>query len=247
MKAAVILKSMICCQRSSGIVSAGATHALPALLTKTSTLPNLGSVAAFTASSWSGLVTSAASPSALTPSFSMPAAACSQFASLREQMTTFDPASARPVAICRPRPVAPPVTTLTLPWRLNSSFTLAISLSSSRIFQQLRGDDVALDLRAALVDAGDARVAVCRLDPRLAHVAHAAVDLHRAVRDLGQRFRREKLRSRRFQRAALAALHRFDRTPGQQPRGVPRDAHVGEHPLQALVLGDFLPALHACL
>ena len=50
MKGAVTLRSITCCQRSSGISSAGATHALPALLTSTSTRPNFLSVASFSAS-----------------------------------------------------------------------------------------------------------------------------------------------------------------------------------------------------
>ncbi|MNC86064.1 hypothetical protein D3C83_16940 [compost metagenome] len=127
MNGAVAFKSMICCQRSSGMSSGAATHARPELLTSTSTRPNFLSVASFTASTCSGFVTSHAAASAFTPSFSRPAAACSQFSSLREHTTTFDPASASAVAICSPSPVAPPVTTLTRPSRLISCLTVVIS------------------------------------------------------------------------------------------------------------------------
>src|SRR5688500_72888 len=277
---AATLSSMICSQRSSGSSSAGATQALPALLISTSTRPNFFSVASFTASTCAGSVTSAARPSAFTPSFSSPAAACSQFSALREHTTMFDPASASAVAICNPRPVAPPVTTLTRPLRSKSSFTLAMisslrawvvvcgswiairrhagasqsgfndprpTIHESRIFQQLRGDDIALDLRGALVDARDARVAEGGLDAHLAHVAHAAVDLHGGVHHLAERLGGVELGGRRFERAALAAQDGLDRAVGEQARGVAHDAHVGEHPLQALVLGDLLAALHARL
>ena len=57
-------------------------------------------------------------------SFSSLPAASSHASSLREQITILDPASARPVAIWKPMPVAPPVTTLTCPSRLSNSLTL---------------------------------------------------------------------------------------------------------------------------
>ena len=65
---------------------------------------------------------------------------------------------------------------------------------ASRIFQQLRRDDVALDFGGAFVDARDARIAERRFDARFTHVAHAAVDLHRGIHDFAERLGREQLR-----------------------------------------------------
>ena len=75
---------------------------------------------------WCAFISFTPSVVTFTPSFSIPCAASSQFSRLREQITMLEPASASPVAICNPRPVAPPVTTLTRPLRSNRFFTLAI-------------------------------------------------------------------------------------------------------------------------
>src|SRR5690606_30189034 len=75
-----------------------------------------------------------------------------------------------------------------------------------RALEQLAGDDEALDLRGALVDPEQAGVAVEALDARLAHVAHAAVDLDAAIRDASQPLRGEELRGRRAQLAVRARV-----------------------------------------
>src|SRR5687767_6042139 len=118
-------------------------------------------------------------------------------------MTMFEPASASPSAMRSPIPVAPPVTTLTRPSRFSNSFTFATLYSL--IFEQHSRDDVALDLGGPFVDPHDARVAIRRFDADLAHVTHAAVDLHCAVRDFRQRLGAEDLCGRSFHRAALTA------------------------------------------
>ncbi len=51
------------------------------------------------------------------------------------------------------------------------------------LFKEGTGDDEVLDFVGALVDAGDAQVAVPALDRHFAGVAHAAVNLHDAIND----------------------------------------------------------------
>src|SRR4029078_10313454 len=65
------------------------------------------------------------------------------------------------------------------------------------VLQEPTRDDHPLDLTGALVDARDARVAVGALDPELAHVPHAAVDLHRRIGEAAEHLRGEELRHRR--------------------------------------------------
>ncbi len=109
-----------------------------------------------------------------------PAAGCKS-PEIRVLLCAFTVASRKRVPA--PRSGAPP------PSRgRESTFPVA-----SRIFQQLRRDDVALDFGGAFVDARDPRIAERGLDARFAHVAHAAVNLHRRVHDFAERLGREQL------------------------------------------------------
>src|SRR5258706_6095744 len=115
------------------------------------------------------------------------------------------------------------------------------------VLQQRTGDDHALDLARALVDAGDTRVAIGALDPQLAHVAHAAVDLHRGIGDAAEHLRGEELGHRGALRDALAAVRARRGVVDHETRGVDLGRRVREHPLDRLIRGDRPAELHACL
>src|SRR4029453_3092998 len=93
-------------------------------------------------------------------------------------MTTSAPARASVSASARPSPRDPPVTRATRPPRSISSATLVAR------HQEFSGEDEPLDLRRALVDLEELRVAHELLDRILLHVAVAAEDLHGVGRDL---------------------------------------------------------------
>src|SRR3954465_10548186 len=110
------------------------------------------------------------------------------------------------------------------------------------------GDDEALDLRGALEDRVDLRVAVHPLDRVLARVAVAAEDLDRALGaphgDLaGLELAHRALGVR--ERAAGPAPPR--RAPAEQAGGVDLHLHVGERERDRLVLDDRAPELGALL
>ena len=77
---------------------------------------------------------------------------------------------------------------------------LAAGASVAARQEDLLRDHEALDLRRALVDLEELRVAHQLLDRVLLHVAVAAEDLHGVGRDLHRRVGREPLRERRLQR-----------------------------------------------
>src|ERR687895_720914 len=106
-------------------------------------------------------------------------------------ITTSAPARASVSASARPSPREPPVTSATRPERSISRLTWE---------KYLPCDHEPLDLRGALVDLEQLRVAHELLDGVLLHVAVAAENLDGVRRDLHRRVRREALRERRLQR-----------------------------------------------
>jgi hypothetical protein len=92
---------------------------MPALATRMSRPPNALTVSAIMRRTWSPSFTSAASATARPPSPSSSASAAAFFASLRPAIATSAPARAKPLAMPRPMPPLPPVTSATLPLRSN--------------------------------------------------------------------------------------------------------------------------------
>src|SRR6188508_1725007 len=110
-------------------------------------------------------------------------------------ITTSAPARASVSASARPSPREPPVTRATRPDR-----SISIATRQEDLFR----DHESLDLRGALVDLEQLRVAHQLLDGVLLDVAVAAEDLHGVGRHLHHRVCREELRERRLQRRTLA-------------------------------------------
>ena len=102
-----------------------ARTAIPELLTKMSRRPMWSMVSVTIRCTAGSLVTSTVIPWASTPSARMSSNAWAVFSTLRAAMTMLAPALARPIAIPRPRPPLPPVTTATLPVR-SKRFWVAI-------------------------------------------------------------------------------------------------------------------------
>src|SRR5581483_8167967 len=100
----------------------------------------------------------------------------------RSATTTSAPARASVSASARPRPREPPVTNATRPDRSISSATASSVLAARH--EQLFRDHEPLDLRGALVDLEQLRVAHELLDRVLLDVAVPAEDLHRVGRHL---------------------------------------------------------------
>ena len=107
------------------------------------------------------------------------------------------------------------------------------------------GDDHLLDLAGALVDPEQAHVAVHALDGHAAHVARAAVDLHRPVGDAPDGLGAEVLRRRRPEGGVRAVVVGLRRLADQRPPGVPVGHRVGHEALHELVGRDRVPALLA--
>src|SRR5882672_1316834 len=110
---------------------------------------------------------------------------------------------------------------------------------SSELAQELLGDDHSLDLIRALVDLGDLGVAHEALHRKLLRVAVAAEDLHRVGGRLHGGVRGQALGHRGLERGTGDAV--VDQRGGvmdDEPRGVHRDRHVGQHELDALEGGD---------
>src|SRR3954464_7774329 len=147
----------------------------------------------------------------------------------RSAITTSAPARASVRASARPSPREPPVTRATLPER---SISMLISAAGEK---DLFGDHEPLDLRGALVDLEQLRVAHQLLDGVLLHVPVAAEDLHGVGRHLHRRVGREALRERRVERGAVAAVEHPGRLPGEQASSFDLGSHVGDHEVDALV------------
>ena len=123
-------------------------------------------------------------------------------------------------------------------------------------FEQVAGDDRALDLAGAFVDGDDAGIAVHALDFGFAGVALAAVDLHGFVDDAIDHFAREKFGAGGGGAHPQAGIEApmcntgpwgtRGRTQILQEGGVVEEAaggfnfcvHVGEHPLDGLEFAD---------
>src|SRR5512132_456594 len=105
--------------------------ATPALLQRTWTPPK--ALHACSASAWteSSLRTSVLTVTALTPAFSAPAAVSAMPVSSRSATTTLAPSPANARQSARPIPLAPPVTTATLPLRFSPRCPLVLSALAS--------------------------------------------------------------------------------------------------------------------
>src|SRR5918992_5136696 len=114
-------------------------------------------------------------------------------------IATSAPALASVSASARPSPREPPVTSATRPERSISSATPRRLVPRQEDFL---GDDEALDLRSALVDLEQLRVAHELLDRVLLDVAVTAEDLDGVGRDLHGRVRGEPLGERGVERRA---------------------------------------------
>src|SRR5258705_4342543 len=148
--------------------------------------------------------------------------------------TTSAPACASARASARPSPRELPVTSATRP---------ETSTSIATREKYLPGDHQALDLRSALVDLEQLRIAHQLLDRVLLDVAVAAEDLDGIGRDLHRRVGCEALRVRRLQRRALALVEQPRGLPGEQPRRLDLGRHVGDEEVDALVDRDRLAEL----
>src|SRR5215217_5390971 len=106
--------------------------------------------------------------------------------------------------------------------------------------EELAADDHALDLRGALADQEQRRVAVEPLDLVLLGVAVAAVDPEGVLDDLLAGLRGEELGHAGLEVGALARVLHAGGLERQQPRRLDLRGHVGELELDGLVLGDRL-------
>ena len=100
------------------------------------------------------------------------------------------------------------------------------------------GDDQALDFAGALVDFGDAGVAVVAFDGIFAAVAVAAMDLDGFVGDARGHFAGEKFGYGGVHAEAGAGILFPGGFADQEARGVEFGGHIGEHELDGLELGD---------
>src|SRR6188474_1886545 len=135
-------------------------------------------------------------------------------------ITTSAPARASVSASARPSPREPPVTRATRPDR-------SISIATRQ--EDLLRDHEPLDLRGALVDLEQLRVAHELLDRVLLDVAVAAEDLDRVGGHLHRRVGGETLRERGLQRRALALVVQPCRLPDEEARGLDLRGHVRDH------------------
>src|SRR4051794_5227391 len=106
--------------------------------------------------------------------------------------------------------------------------------------QELLADDHALDLRRALADQQQRRVAVQALDLVLLGVAVAAVDAERVLHDLLAGLRGEQLRHAGLEVRALAGVLQARGLAGEEASGLDLRGHVRELELDRLVLRDRL-------
>jgi hypothetical protein len=100
------------------------------------------------------------------------------------------------------------------------------------------GDDHLLDLAGALVDAEQPRVAEESLDGHPAHVAGAAVDLHRPVRDPSHHLAAEVLGGGRSHLAVGAGVVPAGDVQHQAAPGIQVGDRVGDQPLHQLERAD---------
>ena len=105
---------------------------------------------------------------------------------------------------------------------------------------QRTADDQGLDLARALVQGRDARVAKVFRHRVFVDVAVAAEHLDGGVRGAHGRLARVPLRDRRLGRVRRAGVGERRRPPGQEPRRLGLDVHLGEQLLHELEGGDRL-------
>src|SRR5258706_3511458 len=108
-------------------------------------------------------------------------------------------------------------------------------------------DDQLLDLGRALVDLGDAGVAVVALDREVLEVSRAAVDLHGLARAEVRGARREQLRGRRLAGVRAALVLQPRRAEDAELGGVEARRHVGDLELDGLEGRDRAAELLALL
>src|SRR5688572_18547516 len=107
--------------------------------------------------------------------------------------------------------------------------------------EQLLPDDHPLDLRGALADQEQRRVAVEALDLVLLGVAVAAVDAERVLDDLLAGLRGEQLGHAGLEVGALPRVLHPRGLEREQARGLDLRRHVGELELDRLVVRDLAP------
>src|ERR1700733_13585735 len=103
------------------------------------------------------------------------------------------------------------------------------------------GNYDALDFAGALVDFGDARVAIHALDGILATVTVAAVNLNRLVGDARGHLAGKELGGGSLHREAPAGVLFPRRFAYEKPRRVNFSRHIGEHELNGLKISDRVP------
>src|SRR5215831_16174064 len=113
--------------------------------------------------------------------------------------------------------------------------------------QTIAGDHDLLDLGRALADLHELGVTVVALDRQLAHVAHAAVNLHGAVGAEGRGLRGIELGHRGFDGEGQAMILAPACVVHEMTGALEAHPHVGEHLLDELELGDRLAELLALL
>src|SRR5258705_6248053 len=128
----------------------------------------------------------------------MSRASASPRAASTSNRATLTPWPARRRAVAAPRPDAPPVTT--------AEIVASSRMTGSPVLAEMAGDDQLLDVARALVDLGDAHVAVVALHRKVVEVAIAAVDLQRSGAHLFGHLAGEELGDRCFLCAADAGL-----------------------------------------
>src|SRR5689334_19120775 len=124
--------AMISCQSfstASGSAVKALRRLMPALLTRIDTGPTLAVTSPATAKQFWRSVTSSPKLSALPPSPRISSAAFAAAASSISRTTTRAPSRAKPAAIARPMPDAPPVTAAMWSWRSGMVFPLLLVLT----------------------------------------------------------------------------------------------------------------------
>jgi aryl-alcohol dehydrogenase-like predicted oxidoreductase len=115
---------------------------------------------------------------------------------------------------------------------------------SSYAAEHVASDDVSLYLGRSFENAENSGVANVAFERKGFGVTEPAMDLQREIRDPARGFGRKQLGHRGFGREADTFRACPRRLVGQELRRLERSGHVGEHPLDALVLGDLVRERH---
>src|SRR5918993_2418161 len=128
--------------------------------------------------------------------------------SSRSKMPTTQPSSTSRIAVARPIPLAPPVSTTRFPFKPRILSALAQRASNREAVQLhgLAGDDELLDLRSALEDTEQPNIPVESFHWIFRHVAGAAKNLDRAIGKAPDHFGGEQLAASCPQCDVLAAI-----------------------------------------